>query len=150
MDLGKRFITVKTAKTGHTVDIPIFPLLFDELKKAVPQGVSKPDGHVFPKQSKMYDENPDGITLRVRAVFAQAGFRDAPEQVDGGELIVDSQNGNGHLAPALSPKGGEGDAKKDGIIEAEVVEETKPVVHRRGDSCGAEGWAAAGVGAGFP
>jgi integrase len=31
VDLEKRFITVKTAKTGQTVSIPIFPLLFDEL-----------------------------------------------------------------------------------------------------------------------
>ena len=32
VDLQRRFVTVKTAKTGQTVSIPIFPLLYDELK----------------------------------------------------------------------------------------------------------------------
>jgi len=31
VDLERRFITVKTAKTGQTVSIPIFPMLYDEL-----------------------------------------------------------------------------------------------------------------------
>src|SRR5262245_62580404 len=31
VDLERGFITVKTAKTGQTVAIPIFPLLHDEL-----------------------------------------------------------------------------------------------------------------------
>jgi len=34
VDLTRRFITVRTAKTGQTVDIPIFPRLFDELSRA--------------------------------------------------------------------------------------------------------------------
>ena len=32
VDLARRFITVKTAKTGQRVSIPIFPLLYDELQ----------------------------------------------------------------------------------------------------------------------
>lgn len=32
VDLARRFITVKTAKTGVTVSIPIFPMLHDELR----------------------------------------------------------------------------------------------------------------------
>jgi len=31
VDLARRFITVKTAETGQTVTISIFPLLLDEL-----------------------------------------------------------------------------------------------------------------------
>ena len=66
VDLATRFITVKTAKTGATVAIPIFPILFDELasrKKTTSE-------FVFPEQAAMYQENPDGITWRVKRVLA--------------------------------------------------------------------------------
>ena len=82
VDLERRFITVKTAKTGQTVSIPVFPLLYDELMaSAEKSGVKgeKPEGYVFPKQAEMYLENPDGITRRVRMVFAAAGFCDEAE-----------------------------------------------------------------------
>jgi integrase len=92
VDLERRFITVKTAKTGQTVSIPVFPMLFDELaarsgKNSKPRG-KKPDGYVFPDQAAMYLENPDGITWRVRKVFAAAGFKDVEENV-GQESKVD-------------------------------------------------------------
>lgn len=74
------FITVKTAKTGVTVDIPIFPLLRDELLR-IERGQSE---YVFPPQATMYKDNPDGITLRVRQVMAKAGFRD-PADLKTGE-----------------------------------------------------------------
>ncbi len=72
VDLEKRFITVKTSKTKQTVDIPIFPLFFDELSH-YNAGESE---YVFEQQALMYQSNPDGITWRVRKVFAKAGFRD--------------------------------------------------------------------------
>ncbi len=84
VDLAKRFITVKTAKTGQTVSIPILPLLYEELVARKPS-----EAYVFPEQAKMYQENPDGITQRVRRVFAAAGFRDddaPPRQLTGTEL----------------------------------------------------------------
>lgn len=75
VELNSRFISVKTAKTGQVVSIPIFPLLYDELavraKKRNPN-----ETYVFPEQAAMYQENPDGITWRVRKVLAAAGFRD--------------------------------------------------------------------------
>ncbi len=75
LDLENRFISVKTAKTGQMVSIPIFPLLYDELvlraKKRQPN-----EKYVFPEQAAMYQENPDGITWRVQKVLAAAGFRD--------------------------------------------------------------------------
>lgn len=85
VDLERRFITVKTAKTGQTVSIPIFPLLFDELVAAE----SRRDGsnaqpgkdYVFPEQAAMYLENPDGITWRVKKVLATA-------LSEGGELLL--------------------------------------------------------------
>jgi len=72
VDLARRFITVKTSKTGQTVSIPIFPMLYDELALRQPS-----EAYVFPEQAKMYVENSDGITWRVRKVFAAAGFKDA-------------------------------------------------------------------------
>jgi integrase len=60
VDMVRQLITVKTAKTGVTVSIPIFPMLFDELS----QRTIEPGKYVFPEQAKMYLENPDGITWR--------------------------------------------------------------------------------------
>lgn len=77
VDLAKRFITVKTAKTGVTVAIPIFPMLYDELA-TYPRSNGVP--YVFPEQAAMYNENPDGITWRVRKVFAAAGFKDVEDE----------------------------------------------------------------------
>jgi len=70
VDLGKRFITVKTSKTGQTVSIPIFPMLQDELKAHAKDAGAKRDGYVFPEQARMYLENPDGITWRVKKILA--------------------------------------------------------------------------------
>jgi integrase len=75
VDLERRFITVKTSKTGQTVSIPIFPMLCDELKVVAPlrEGSGrKREGYVFPEQAKMYLENPDGITWRVKKILAAA------------------------------------------------------------------------------
>ncbi|MEI7732813.1 MAG: integrase [Verrucomicrobiota bacterium] len=115
VDLTHRFITVKTAKTGVTVSIPVFPMLHDELanirQKAegrrqkedstpLPQrgeGVrTAADGYVFPEQARMYLDNPDGITWRVRKVFAAAGFRDEEaenEKSEAGSQEPEAKNG---------------------------------------------------------
>ncbi len=100
VDLERRFITVKTAKTGQTVGIPIFPLLYEELAALASaagrrlgagevkardgvQGTEgqgqRLDGYVFPKQAAMYRENSDGITWRVKKALAVAlgGFAKA-------------------------------------------------------------------------
>ena len=68
VDLKHGFITVKTAKTGQKVDIPIFPLLKEELERT--RKGSSP--YCFPKQAEMYANNPDGITWRVKQVLAKA------------------------------------------------------------------------------
>lgn len=74
VDLERGFITVKTAKTGQTVSIPIFGLLRDELAKTVAERKRKGETGelVFPDQAKMYTHNPDGITWRVKKVLAVA------------------------------------------------------------------------------
>jgi integrase len=78
VDLAQRFITVKTAKTGVTVAIPIFPMLYDELIQRDQEG-----SDVFPEQAQMYRTNPDGITWRVRKVFSDAGFKDVDKKQAG-------------------------------------------------------------------
>ena len=72
VDLENRFLTVKTSKTGETVSIPIFPMLEEELKGLAKKAGAKRAGYVFPSQAKMYLENPDGITIRVKKVLAVA------------------------------------------------------------------------------
>jgi integrase len=69
VDLAKRFITVKTSKTGQTVSIPIFPMLYDELSKRRANSQHR-EGYVFPEQAQMYLKNPDGITWRVKKILA--------------------------------------------------------------------------------
>jgi integrase len=69
------------------VSIPIFPMLYDELALRQPS-----EAHVFPEQAKMYVENSDGITWRVRKILAAAGFKDADEngeadQADDAEVV---------------------------------------------------------------
>lgn len=83
VDLVRRFITVKTGKTNQTVSIPIFPMLYDELVTRQPS-----EGYVFPEQAKMYLENSDGITWRVRKVLTAAGFKDAEEDKKSGDIVV--------------------------------------------------------------
>lgn len=75
VDLSKRFIAVKTSKTGQTVSIPIFPMLYDELSKCRTASPHSED-YVFPEQAQMYLENPDGITWRVKKILA-VGLGDA-------------------------------------------------------------------------
>jgi len=70
VDLAAGFITVKTAKTGETVDIPVFPMLREELERAKKPTGGK--GFCFPEAAKMYETNPDGITWRVKQVLAKA------------------------------------------------------------------------------
>jgi hypothetical protein len=70
VDLKAGFITVRTAKTGETVDIPVFPMLREELERA--RTASGGKGFCFPAAADMYRNNPDGITWRVKQVLAKA------------------------------------------------------------------------------
>jgi integrase len=71
VDLKAGFITVKTSKTGETVDIPILALFRDELLKAES---AREEGaeYVFPEQARMYEMNSGGITLRVQRALSAA------------------------------------------------------------------------------
>jgi integrase len=69
VNLVKRMISVKTAKTGERVWIPIFPLLFDELAKLPHNGE-----YCFPEAARLYQEKAEAINRRLNAVFRAAGF----------------------------------------------------------------------------
>jgi integrase len=87
VDLKNNFISVKTAKTGARVEIPIWPPLKRVLLESAnfcgkflengTQVAMNEQDYVFPEQAKMYLENADGITLRVKKVLANAGVLDA-------------------------------------------------------------------------
>ncbi len=70
VNLEEGFLRVKTAKTGEMADIPIFPLLAEEIRKARAVSVKSP--YCFPAAAEMYNNNPDGITWRVKQVLAKA------------------------------------------------------------------------------
>lgn len=83
VDLKEGFLTVKTAKTGETVDIPMFPMLRDLLAEANAKAKAalvqpkrgpqlEPEGFVFPEQAAMYQKTADGITWRVKKVITEA------------------------------------------------------------------------------
>ena len=93
VDLKNRFITVKTSKTGQTVSIPIFPMLDAELQKLAKKAGSKRAGYVFPEQAKMYLENADGITWRVKKILAVGLGESVPDESSKGadELPVVSE-----------------------------------------------------------
>ena len=78
VNLDEGFLAVKTSKTGAMVTIPIFPMLYNELIR------QKQDGEeMFPEQAKMFRENPDGITWRVKKVLKAAKIETQVERPDG-------------------------------------------------------------------
>lgn len=86
VDLKNWFLTVKTSKTGETVEIPIFPMLHDELQAAKMAQAGSKQKYCFPEAAEMYKTNADGITWRVKKVLTRAftdddeeGFPELPE-----------------------------------------------------------------------
>ncbi len=77
VDFEQQFIRIKTGKTGKIAQIPLFPLLEEELKTH--RIVSKNE-YFFPKQAEMYLKNPDGVTWRVKKVLREAGFYDSKKK----------------------------------------------------------------------
>lgn len=96
VDLRARFITVKTSKTGETVTIPIFPMLSDELARAREKTGGAGEA-VWPEQAEMQKTNPQGVTWRLRKLFAAAGFADSGDMEEEtehrGEIHADRARG---------------------------------------------------------
>ncbi len=72
VDLLGGYITVKTSKTGRTVDIPLADLLRQEIEK---QDNNKSE-YVFPKLAKQYAANDILLTKRFKKTLSEAGFHD--------------------------------------------------------------------------
>lgn len=83
VDLDGGFITVKTSKTGETVQIPIFPLLREVLVQALAKPSPRAPHYVFPHLEAHYVVNPDHLTDRVKRVLRASGFID--EQPENGQ-----------------------------------------------------------------
>ena len=77
VDLPGGMLSVKTSKTGSSVEIPIFPMLRDVLENAGP----KRKGPVFPEAAEMLKNNPDGLTWRFKKMVAQAVKEDSPAPI---------------------------------------------------------------------
>jgi integrase len=72
VDLEEGFVTVKTSKTGATVDIPLFPMLYDEINKRR----DNDSVYVFPDQAQQYRKNQSLLSDRLRRALADCGFHD--------------------------------------------------------------------------
>ena len=72
IDLASGFVTVKTNKTGETVDIPILPPFRAVLEEAAARKKTIP--YVWPGIALAYARNHDAMNMRLRKVLAAAGF----------------------------------------------------------------------------
>ncbi|MHC4750245.1 MAG: tyrosine-type recombinase/integrase [Planctomycetota bacterium] len=72
IDLDEGWVTVKTSKTGQTVDIPISKLL----RKVVSEQIDNGSEYVFPQLAGQYDLNPSLLTRRFKRCLAKIGFVD--------------------------------------------------------------------------
>ncbi len=80
VDFENGAVTVKTAKTGETVDLPLLAPL-----RGVLEALPGPrEGFCFPVAAKMLAENPDGLTWRFKAIVARAlaGMADGVTEPD--------------------------------------------------------------------
>lgn len=75
VDLKSGFITVKTSKTGRTVDIPLADLLRTEIEK---QRGNK-SKFVFPQLAKQYAADDGLLTKHFKRCLARAGFHDGKQ-----------------------------------------------------------------------
>ena len=72
---------MKTSKTGQTVSIPIFPMLEDGAEKLAKKAGDESARVMFSlNRRKMYLENPDGITWRVKKILAVGAWVSAVDE----------------------------------------------------------------------
>lgn len=131
VDLADGFATVKTIKTGETVDIPIFPPFMAVLKEAErkrKRGVP----YIWPEIALAYARNPDGLNYRLGKVLEAAGFtrpKRPKETADGDE--DGGEEGPGRKEPRGS---------NAGRFESPEDEEAAAVLLE--DGMAREGWTA--------
>ncbi|OQA63731.1 MAG: Phage integrase family protein [Firmicutes bacterium ADurb.Bin262] len=119
VDLRAGVLSVKTSKTGASVQIPIFQTLREVLETALAD--REPDAvHVWPDAARMYETNPDGLTWRFKKIAAAVihdpeSIQDAPQGAQGAPGIVP-------LAKTLPEVLNAVQAKLDGIRRDRVTE----------------------------
>ena len=69
VDLAEGFLMVKTSKTGEFAEIPLFPLLREEITRQQQAGE-----YVFPEAAALYQKRNFGISWRLKQVFKDAGI----------------------------------------------------------------------------
>lgn len=87
VDLKAGFVTVKTSKTGETVEIPIFPRL-----RAVLEAIPRRGPFVFPEAEKIYRQAPDALDRKLQAVLEDAGFVRPPRKAEVGKYPAASSD----------------------------------------------------------
>jgi integrase len=92
VDFADGFITVKTSKTGVTVDIPMADLLLDVLKA---QEGNKSE-YVFPEAKALYESDPTAITRRFKQVLRIAGFGKDPVEYKSDDYSVEELVNKAH------------------------------------------------------
>jgi integrase len=103
VDLEGGFVVVRTGKTGETAEIPLLPLLRDEL--AGGRGASE---FVFPEAAELYRRDPRALDRRLRAILARAGFSDSRDAEPRSEApraalpVLDSDELSGRVLAAIS------------------------------------------------
>jgi integrase len=80
VDLAAGFVTVKTAKSGSSVEIPILAPLRMEFERAQTGRAADGNAFVWPEAASMYRRSPDALDRRLRDVLARAGFL-SPETI---------------------------------------------------------------------
>lgn len=78
VDLKQGYVVVKTSKTGETAEIPIFPMLREELARAEAARDPSAEGakYVWPEAAEMFLANRYGITYRTNRAIENAKIKD--------------------------------------------------------------------------
>jgi integrase len=84
VDLQGGFLTVTTSKTGEVAEIPLFPILREEIERQ--RRVSK---YIFTEAAALYQKHNCGISWRIRKVFTAADIetkQECPDRVQDATL----------------------------------------------------------------
>jgi len=120
VDLEAGVVAVKTAKTGASVEIPIFKPLRIILESALAENKGSP--YVWPQAAQMYNSNRNGITYRGKALFAKAFHKQKAEsaaEVATRESAVKTELPD--VLPAVRKavrEAGFTDAKRDRVLDS--------------------------------
>lgn len=85
VNLTEGWLSVKSSKTGSTVDIPIFPLLREVLIDAG----EKNTGYVWPEAAKLLSEHRNALSVRFKRIVAVALGGYTPDNTPEPEPLAD-------------------------------------------------------------